>query len=524
MNQPTEPVATGPEVAAQLRLPYYGPEAQEFRLVDYFAVIRKRLGLITMMCLAPTLVCTLIVFGMTPVYTANSTIEITDTRPKILDDVQDLIQQTTNADQHDFYKTEFDVLRSRKLAAQVILSLGLDRLPLLNPRQQLTWSSMLMARLKEFITSRPVAAPADALISPGVTSEMVDRYLKHLSIEPRLGTRLVGVGFTTPDPNLSARIVNTHVQEYIRRGIELNAQANRAVAEYLEKNLEQLADRVQSSEAALNDYRRQRGIVSFSVENKNEVLQARMIDLNKQLTEAETARIELEAKNQLIKDHNYDALPEVRQSLLIQNLREQLGELSAQYAALLNRYNPGYHPLDDLAAKVQESRTNLNHEVAATVQGVVGDYNAAAAQEDSIKQAIEAVKTEAMDKKDDSIKETVLSRNLETNQLLYDSVLKRLQEMGVAASVRASNVSVVDEAEPPGIPSSPKIARSLILAGLIGATAGLFCAFILEYMDDTLKTKDEARRLSEIAYSWRGGRFHQRFGPRVRVRLSLRRL
>ena len=321
---------------------------------------------------------------------------------------------------------------------------------------------------------------------------MVDRYLKHLSIEPRLGTRLVGVGFTTPDPNLSARIVNTHVQEYIRRGIELNAQANRAVAEYLEKNLEQLADRVQSSEAALNDYRRQRGIVSFSVENKNEVLQAQMIDLNKQLTEAETARIELEAKNQLIKDQNYDALPEVRQSLLIQNLREQFGELSAQYAALLNRYNPGYHPLDDLAAKVQESRANLNREISATVKGVAGDYNAAAAQEDSIKQAIEAVKTEAMAEKDDSIKETVLSRNLETNQLLYDSVLKRLQEMGVAASVRASNVSVVDEAEPPGLPSSPKIARSLLMAVLIGTTAGLFSAFVLEYMDDTLKTKDEA--------------------------------
>lgn len=493
MNQlPTDPNSNAPEAAAQIRMPYYGPETQDFRLVDYFAVIRKRLGLITMMCLAPTLVCALIVFGMTPVYTANSTIEITDTRPKILDDVQDLIQQTTNADQHDFYKTEFDVLRSRKLAAQVILSLGLDRLPLLNPRQESTWTSVLIGRLQEFITTHPVASPTSAFTSPGVTSEMVDRYLKHLSIEPRLGTRLVGVGFTTPDPNLSARIVNSHVQEYIRRGIELNAQANRAVAEYLEKNLEQLADRVQSSEAALNDYRRQRGIVSFSVENKNEVLQARMIDLNKQLTEAETARIELEAKNQLIKDHNYDALPEVRQSLLIQNLREQLGELSAQYAALLNRYNPGYHPLDDLAAKVQESRANLNHEIAATVQGVVGDYNAAAAQEDSIKQAIEAVKTEAMAKKDDSIKETVLSRNLETNQLLYDSVLKRLQEMGVAASVRASNVSVVDEAEPPGIPSSPKVARSLLLAGMLGATAGLFCAFILEYMDDTLKTKDEA--------------------------------
>ena len=51
MNQlPTDPITTAPEIAAQVRLPYYGPEAQEVRLVDYFAVIRKRLGLITMMC------------------------------------------------------------------------------------------------------------------------------------------------------------------------------------------------------------------------------------------------------------------------------------------------------------------------------------------------------------------------------------------------------------------------------------------------------------------------------------------
>jgi succinoglycan biosynthesis transport protein ExoP len=486
-------ISAAPIGAQQIAQPYYGPEGLEFRLYDYLALIRKRFGLIAMMCLAPTLVCALIVFAMTPVYTAHSTVEITDTRPKILDDVQDLIQQTTNADQHDFYKTEFDVLRSRKLAAQVILSLGIDRSPFLNPPQQSDWYSLLMNRLKEFIAARgPVGVTVGEASPLGVTSEIIDRYLKHLSIEPLLGTRLVSVGFTTPDADLSARIVNAHVQAYIRRGIELNAQANRVAAEYLEKNLEQLADNVQSSEAALNDYRRARGIVSFSVENKNEVLQARMIDLNNQLTAAETQRIELEAKNQLIKDHNYDALSEVRQSLLIQNLREQLGELSAQYAALLNRYNPGYHPLDDAKAKMDESRVNLNHEIDVTVQGVVGDYNAAIAQEESIKQAIDAVKDEAMAEKDDSTKETVLSRNLETNQRLYDSVLKRLQEMGVAASVRASNVSVVDEAEPTRIPSSPKIARSLLLTGMLGVTAGLLCAFALEYLDDTLKSKEEA--------------------------------
>jgi succinoglycan biosynthesis transport protein ExoP len=467
------------------------PERSENRLGEFFGVIRNHLSVILVLFLMPLLLCTIIVFNMTPIYMARSTIQIYDTKPKPLDSQEVTTQERSGNEGHDFYRTQYDILRSRQLATQVIFNLGLQNSELLNPSKPPGFFNRLWSDMTSMLARTRQAAPAAASTNLDVKSSVIDAYLSRLSIAPQMGTQLVVVGFSAPDARLSARIANAHVQAYIQRGIELNVESNRAVADYLQKNLAELKDRVQKSEAALNAYRRARGIVSFSVQNKSEIMMGRLAELNSDLTKAQNRRIELRTEYKLIESHNYDALPEVAQSSLIQQLREEVSVLSAKYASMLNRFNPGYHPLDDLKARLDQSRTLLDRQMQDTVEGIKGDYRAAIAQEADLTGEIDRIKEQALALKDDSIQDSVLSRDLESNQHLYENVLKRIQEIQVTATVQTSNVAVIDEAQPPRRPSSPQIVISLFLSGIIGLMFGLVTAFGLDYMDNSFKNKEE---------------------------------
>src|SRR5262249_26840855 len=159
-------------------------------------------------------------------------------------------------------------------------------------------------------------------------------------INPVQRTRLVKIAFGTSDPELSARIANAHAEAYIRQGMELRTQATEETRNFLEGKLVELKERVEKSEVALNRYLRDRGILSL--DEKENIVVARLNDLNKLLTDAEAERIALEAQVRLIRKRDYDSLPAVISSTLIQTLKGQLTNLEGEYASLSAQFKPGF--------------------------------------------------------------------------------------------------------------------------------------------------------------------------------------
>jgi polysaccharide biosynthesis transport protein len=107
---------------------------------------------------------------------------------------------------------------------------------------------------------------------------------------------------------------------------------------------------------------------------------------------------------------------------------------------------------------------------------------------------MEEQKVAALQLKDASVNYAILAREVDTNRQLYDSTLQRMKEMGVAAELRASNVSIIDKAEVPRQPSSPKVRKNLLLGVFLGLIGGVGLACLREYLDDTLKTAEEVER------------------------------
>ncbi len=471
----------------------------EIDLRQYWRILQKHLRLIVACLLAAVFLTLLLVLTQTPMYTATSLVMIEPRAPQVLN-MKELTDETAEANEYDFYKTQYDILQSRSLAAQVISALDLESVPYFNGKDVhkglIAQASQWLRGL--FVHPGPSVSEDDQVDSLGVDPGLIDAYLGGLSVAPRIGTHLVAVGFATPDRVLSARIANAHVRAYTRRGIDLHAQASSDAEDFLQKKLLELKERVEKSEAALNAYRRDRGIVAFSLHDTSGVIMHRLNDLNTALTMAETARIALAAQHQLIQSGDYDSLPAVINSQLIQKLKEEFSTLEGQHAEMRNRFNPGYHPLDDLAARLKNSRARLRSEIRSVVQGVELDYQAALTKEKELEKQIEQVKSHAMALHDASLQDAVLAREVDTNQQLYASVLERVKEIGVSADMPTSNVSIVDKAEVPRHRSSPKIVQSLGMGSFLGLCIGIGLAFLLEHMDDRLKDAEEAERYLKV--------------------------
>jgi capsular exopolysaccharide synthesis family protein len=482
-----------PEAATNFSTSARGFDQDEPNLREYARVIAKHWRFIVTLVICTLALASLVVFLMTPTYTAMSTVLIEPQAPQVLDTRELETQESGEVAEDSYYGTQYKILQSRSLAARVVRELNLQNEPFL--RAEETEASETRSPAKEALSKNskdPIVHDEDPEAGTlGVKSRVIDAYLKHLTIRPDPGTRLVTVAFGTPDPALSARIVNAHVRAYIERGTELHAEASESAVKYLQTKLTELQARVEKSEAELNAYRRQRGIVADSSDDNNKVVMGRLIDLNKALTEAETQRITLDAEAHLISTRNYEALPAVANDALIQNLRQQQARIQAEYASMADQYKPSYPPLAELAAKLKQTQVRLDQEVHRVAKGVELSYEADVERVKELNDKIDQEKNRALALNDASLQDAILSRAVDTNQKLYKNVLERMTQMGMAAGVSASNVSVLDSATPPLYSSSPKTLLTLASCGVLALLIGISSACFLERFDQTFKDPDE---------------------------------
>jgi polysaccharide biosynthesis transport protein len=466
-------------------------------LRDYYRLVRKHLRLIIVCFLGTSLAAALTLLTMTPIYTAQTTLLIEPKSPQVLA-FRDVLAESSES---EFYKTQYEILKSRTLAARVIREQRLDTDSAFTGEGRddgfvaRLWAGAqgwLMAPkrwVKQFFSGRP---KSDGETPLGVKPELINAYIGMLAIVPSERTQLVKVAFNTPDPQLSARLANAHAQAYIYHGLARRTQASEGAQGFLQESLGELKERVEQSEAALNRYRQSMGIISL--DDKENIVVERLADLNKHLTEAEADRIGLESQVQLIRKRRYESLPAIVNSSLIQTLTVQAAQLENEYAKLTTVFKPGHPRLNQLQAQLKDKRRLQKEEIQKVVEGIDSSYRAAAAKEKQLRTEMEKQKAATLRLKNTAVEYVVLAREVDTNRQLYDSVLQRMKETGVSAELRTSNVFVIDEAEQPRAPSSPKIMQSLLLAALLGLIGGVGVAFLREHLNNTLKTPQEVER------------------------------
>jgi polysaccharide biosynthesis transport protein len=460
-------------------------------LAEFWNTIKRRRGLIGYVVSAALILTAAVVFLMQPQYQAVATLQI-DPEPPHLMDVTKLLQQLRNQDEDDYKKTQYSLLQNDQLEAQVIVDLGLERNPLFNkhvvPNDYVGIVRFFIRSWKEhLLPSRERRGRF------GVSPYAIDVYHSRLRVAPDGGTRLVLVSFDSPDPALSAQIVNTHVRDYLMLNRHLQEQGGEAARAFLEKQLFELRARVEHSEAALNSYRSKVGILSFGIHDqaKNEIAEQTMVELNRGLAEATAQRIKAESEMELVKAGDYGSLPAVVSNLMIQNLKPEVDRLQAQTGELESRYTDEYPTLVEAKAKLREQRARLTNEIAAIAHATERSYNSALLREQHLQQKIDAEKKVDFSLNDASLQDAVLAREVDTNRQVYRDVMKRMQEISVSGAAPIANIALVEDAVLPSAPSSPQKVRDLVVSGILSLFVALGLICIGEQMDDRLKSGEE---------------------------------
>jgi succinoglycan biosynthesis transport protein ExoP len=483
-------------VPAQLRnLAAIHPAAlQDSVLREYLRVLIKRVWVVggtLALVFGATLIATL---RSTPIYDAVGSISINRPDP-MLENLRDA--SNSGADYYDptDLDTEVRILRSDLLALQVIKQLNLDRMPEFGGHGQSSPSAL------ELTTDalEPDSARANSLLGNFKGSLRV-------VLEPN--TRIIDIHYSSPNKELAARIVNTLANTYIEQNFKTRFESTMQASDWLSRQLVDLQMKVETSEEKLVKYQKDHQILG--IDEKQNITTAKLDELNKELTSAESERMQKEAIYRLAESGDTESASSVSvgaawqgktsetTSPLLDKLEETKADLKIQIAQMGTQFGPAYPKIAQMNNQLQEIDAQIQSEMKKVGGRLRGDYQASLQRENMLRAALEEQKQEDNKLNESAIEYSLLKRDFETNRTLYEGLLQKLKEAGVTAGLRSNNIREVDIARTPAAPSEPNIPRNLGFGFVLGLTSGIGLAFLLEGIDNTVRTPEQAQEISGL--------------------------
>lgn len=423
---------------------------------------------------------------MTPIYTAQATLQIDREAARVLDS-EDVAPRENMMMGEEFFQTQYGLLRSRSLAERVIESLGL-------------------ASSNEALEAMGVEAPEAGGTAGAQALQRREAALAalqaNLSVAPVRGSRLVAVGYDNPNPVVAARIANGFAENFIQSNLDRKFESSSYAREFLEERIAQTKERLESAERQLVAYAANQQIINVGEPSEGgasggateSLTSSNLVALNSALAETRAERVAAEERWRSASTADLMTLPEVLQNPSIQRLTEQRAVLDAEYQQKLSVFQPDYPEMVRLRAQIEEADSQIRTIAGNIRTSIRSQYEIAASQERSLQAQVTGLTGDVLDLRDRSIQYNILQRELDTTRTLYEALLQRYKEVGVTGGVTANNISIVDVATPPDSPSKPSLLLNMALAALFGLGLGVLAALVLEALDETLATPDDVEK------------------------------
>ena len=430
-------------------------------------------------------------------YTATVVVHVENDTPHVTK-IDQVAAQPSYLESVEYFQDQVGLLKSRTLMAAVIRDLGLRDDPHFKPQppglvaRVVGFATGLVVRLGGTAPPPPTAETKPA--EDGIPGGTIDRYAANLEVKPIPNSRLIQVRATARDPDLAQAIANAHANEYIRRTLQAKFELTGEARRYLDQEIERVRKEVDTTETALDRFRGEHGIVAADDAQGNAVVE-RLGDLSRRLTNAQAQRIELEAQHQLIQGRDYDSIPAVLQNSLIQTLKADLSRLESHEAELDRIFLDGNPELQQVHAQTRQTRARLQQEMGRTIGGVESQYLAAKNTEEALRAELERQQGTVLDLKAVSGQYVKLDQAVQANRNLYAALLQRAGETEVVRGVQLSNITVLDPAERPTLPSRPNAVLNLLFGLALGLVLGIGTAAVLENIDTSLKTPADVERV-----------------------------
>jgi succinoglycan biosynthesis transport protein ExoP len=336
----------------------------------------------------------------------------------------------------------------------------------------------------------------NAPITPQERRAMVGIIKGGLSVAIIPNTRIVEIRYSSNDPKLGTEIANQLVETYSDAELQTKFERTEHVSQWLQNRMDDLRQEASDTQRRLADYEKEHNIVGTD-ENSNLTLQT-LQNISSELDSAEADRIMKEARLR-----EFDSLSPDMMALMGDNpelgaLRTQLTDLQTQRAQLALRFGPKHPQMEQLDQEINKVKAQIDNEVELARRQVNDEYTGAMGLENEMRKRLGAQEEAAYRLNEDVAQYAILRHQAELTRNLYDTLQMRLKEAGISAGMSAANITVVDPAWVPFVPIAPQKSKSLLYGFFGGLFVGCVLAFVIESVDDRLRTSEEVEAASML--------------------------
>ncbi len=486
----------------------YGPAAsQPNQLRDYLFVVLKRKWLILSLCLVVTSLVAVQMFRQPSIYEAQTTIRIEQRAKNVLQTKDFVLNAQPDA---NFWGTQIKLLQSPALARQVALSLDLQHNPTFFGSQA---QGGIFAALRRMVSgekrpaSKPAAAPggldvigeAQLRNEPLTAEELAalepyeDAIIGSEQIEGIVGTNLFHIKYRHTDPEMAQKVANALAEVFRANNIERATQNSSKAEDMLAREIASLQEKIRHDTESLFNYAREKGLPP-SMDSALNVEAQRLADLSRQVLEAENRRknaqaVYLSAKN----SSDLFTIPEVQKSERIRGLQERISELKEKKAALEVTYTKEWPEVKKADIAIKRLEAELDKAAHEAISMLKAQFEASQGHEESVRQMYMQQRGTTDQQTRDQIEMAAYTQRLETNKQYLNTLQQKQREVQIAQGDKGSEVTIENYSRV-GRVVGPARMRNVMIAFVLSLVAGIGLAFLLDFLDDTVKSLDDVDR------------------------------
>lgn len=417
---------------------------------------------------------------ITPQYVAFSRVLVNQQADEIIQG-SDVSGGNESFDADRFLQTQVDILKGRSLAQRVIASGKLVN----DPR---------------FFTALGGSQAAQG--SPaGRMKQAVDLLTNALTVNLPTNSRIVSISITSRDPGYSAKLADLYAENFIQANLNQKFESSAYAREFLMSQLEETRARLENSERDLNRYSRAAGLIrvagqgdAANSDSTLSVTNEALVQTNGSAGTATTDRIAAEDAWRTIANEPLLNIPQVQANPVVQDLLKQKAALEGSLANERTRHLEDYPTIKTYKAQIAELDRRIKTVGTSIKRSIYLNYQAVKAKEDSLNSRVGNLQQNALNEQDQGVHYNLLKRVADTNRALYDALLARYNQISATAGATSNNISLIDRAEVPDRPASPKMFVNLLVAFVLGCLAAAVFVYLKETFDDTIRVPSDVER------------------------------
>lgn len=456
--QPEENFSSGPA------------EVPSSGLLGYWRTLERRKVTVIVIALIGMCAGFLYTVPQTPIYQARTVIEIQSLNGDFLN-IKDIDTNTAESDPGTDLQTQVHILQSDALLQQTTERVGAENRNAKAPPSRIhAWRQILHLPERD--------ASTDSAANGGVA-------ISNLRVRIEPGTRLIEILCDSPNPTIAAAFANTLTSEFEQQNLQSRWETTQHTGEFLSNQMQDMRVKLEKSEEAMQAYALDTHLVI--TDEKDNAEDQKLTQLQGELSKAQADRIDHQSRYELASHAPVDSLAEILDDSSLRDIQSRLTDLRRQYAEL----STNLRPADKHLVTIQDQIDSLQAAQKVQKNNILGrlsnDFEAAQRRENLLAADYAATAKVVAEQADKITHYNTLKREVDTDRQLYDNILQRVKEAGVASALRASNIRVVDPAKVPGAPYKPSLLDNTLLGLCAGAIFGITFVIFLDRADRTIQ-------------------------------------